>query len=70
MVTERIDVLAQLRTTYCPPECFNAVAELIEQAETAAKILHNVISAGQVGNGYAAHVLDLRAAIARVGGAK
>lgn len=31
-MNERIDVLAQLRTTYCPPECLAAVAELIEAA--------------------------------------
>jgi len=70
MTTERIDVLAQLRTTYCPPECFNAVAELIEQADTAAKILGNVIAAGQIGGAYGHNLADLRRALASVGGAK
>lgn len=46
-----------------------AVAELIEQADTAEKIIRSCAAAGQIGNGYALHADDLRAALARVGGA-
>jgi hypothetical protein len=46
-----------------------AVAELIEKADTAEKIIRSCAAAGQIGSGYALHAADLRAALVRVGGA-
>lgn len=45
-----------------------AVAELIEKADNAARILHNAIAAGQIGAGYQTNLDDLRAALARMHG--
>jgi hypothetical protein len=64
MTTERIDVLAQLRTTYCPPECFNAVAELIEAGLAALEHMEWSTQHGKAAHG------RLINALSRVGGAK
>ena len=47
-----------------------AVAELIERADNAEKIIRNCVNAGQIGAGYMQHADELRGSIDRVGGAK
>jgi len=44
------------------------VAELIDKAETAAKIIANAVTAGQIGGQYSEHASALLAALARVQG--
>jgi hypothetical protein len=46
-----------------------AVAELIDKADNAARILHNAIQAKQIDAAYQPHVDELKAALARCGGA-
>jgi hypothetical protein len=48
----------------------DAIAELIEAAESAEKLIRNCVNARQIGSGYMGHADDLRAALARIGGAK
>lgn len=45
-----------------------AVAELIERADNAEKIIRNCVNAGQLGAGYTQHADDLRDLLARIGG--
>lgn len=42
-MTAPVDVLAQLRTTYCPPECLAAVAELIERDRVAQEVFDCIL---------------------------
>jgi hypothetical protein len=46
-----------------------ALADLIERADNAEKIIRNCVNAGQIGAGYIQHADDLRAALANVGSA-
>ena len=41
----RVDVLSQLRTTYCPPWCLEAVAELIDCVGDAQSLLAEIDNA-------------------------
>ena len=47
-----------------------AVGELTDKARAAANVLQNAIVAGQIDRGYAPYLDELRAALARCGGAK
>ena len=47
-----------------------AVAELMDQAETFRRIVHNAIAAGQISTKYGPHLADMEAALARCGGGK
>lgn len=49
-----------------PLTWLTAVAELIEAADNAARTLHNVIGARQIGAGYQSNLDDLNSALARV----
>ncbi len=70
-MNERIDVLVQLRTTYCPPECLEAIAELIEAAKDEQAQTCGNFAAKSCGHDHfcICPANRLRAALARVGGA-
>lgn len=74
-------VMAEMITCYgsteeCPDdtafiaeaeEARAAVAELMDQADTLRRILHNAILAGEISVNYGTHLADMEAALARCG---
>jgi hypothetical protein len=55
---------------YGLPEARAAVAELIDKAAEAEKVIRNLVAANQIHMAYGDYADDLRAALARVGGAE
>lgn len=64
----RDDLKARGQAWIAEEAAVDAVLRLITEADNAAKILRNVIMAGQIGPGYKSHYNDLRAAVDGVQG--